>query len=294
MRLARQLCGLVFAVGGVACGGAHPQTQADLVKVQQRLDELTEAHQAQSRRIAYLKDRMDLMKDELEARAMSQRGPAIPAGLPVVQVRPLERPAPVDPDEPPPTTITQADVERLSPRRDAGPRGPVEPPANAAGAGNIGVLHMPPAPVALGAAAPLAPPRTVTMDEPPADDAVAAYKAAYKLHQRGESGRASAAFAAFVANHPGHAYADNALYWLGESRFNTAQYRGALEAFRRVLQEHPTGNKVPDALYMIGLTMNKLGRPAEGRETLARLVAMYPDTKAARRAARDISANGQM
>ena len=52
-----------------------------------------------------------------------------------------------------------------------------------------------------------------------------------------------------------------------------------------MLTTYPTGNQVPDALLMIGLTLDKLGRAAEGRETLARLRAMYPDTAAARQAA---------
>ena len=59
---------------------------------------------------------------------------------------------------------------------------------------------------------------------------------------------------------------------------------GALRTFRRVIEEFPMGNKIPDALFMFGRTLEQLGRPAEARETLARLVAMYPDTETARRA----------
>ena len=81
-----------------------------------------------------------------------------------------------------------------------------------------------------------------------------------------------------------HDYADNALFWIGQVQFDEARFGAALATFHRVITEHPTGNKVPDALLMIGLTQAKLGRGAEGRETLARLRAMYPQTEAARKA----------
>ena len=39
----------------------------------------------------------------------------------------------------------------------------------------------------------------------------------------------------------------------------------------------------------MGLTQRRMGRIAESREILARLVAMYPDTAAAKRAATEIA-----
>ncbi|MCA9711882.1 MAG: tol-pal system protein YbgF, partial [Myxococcales bacterium] len=110
------------------------------------------------------------------------------------------------------------------------------------------------------------------------------YKRAYGLYRAGQGGAAESAFTAFVERFGTHDYADNALFWIGQVQFDEARFGAALATFHRVITEHPTGNKVPDALLMIGLTQAKLGRGAEGRETLARLRAMYPQTEAARKA----------
>ncbi len=71
---------------------------------------------------------------------------------------------------------------------------------------------------------------------------------------------------------------------MGRARFDRSELAGALAAFRAVVDRYPAGNKVPDALLMIGLTLDRLGRPAEGRETLSRLVSMFPGTDAATQA----------
>ena len=86
----------------------------------------------------------------------------------------------------------------------------------------------------------------------------------------------------------------NALFLTGRCNYDRGRYADALSTFRRVLEVYPTGNQVPDALLMIGLTQTKMGRAAEGRETLSRLRAMYPDTAAARQADSALGRAGQM
>ena len=75
---------------------------------------------------------------------------------------------------------------------------------------------------------------------------------------------------------------------MGRMRYTRAEYAAALDLFRRVVTEHPTGNQVPDALLMTGLTLDRLGQPAKARETLSRLKSMYPGTDAARRAGAEL------
>jgi len=82
---------------------------------------------------------------------------------------------------------------------------------------------------------------------------------------------------------------------VGQAQFERAQFAAALQTFRSVLERFPTGNQVPDALLMIGLTLKKLGRVAEGRDTLGRLRAIYPNSAAAKRAAAEMArAQGRM
>ena len=145
-------------------------------------------------------------------------------------------------------------------------------PENAANAGNIGVARVPTASVD-------APAGTAPDPEP-----IGAYRAAWNQLKAGDVPAAISGFTRFVAQWPSHSYSDNALFLVGEARLGRAETAAALSAFRRVVDEYPSGNKVPDALYMIGVTLDRMGRATESKETLARLVAMYPETDAARRA----------
>ncbi len=273
------LCALL-----VGCGGAQQQTERQLGELGTELKLLRDAVEAQNRRMEDMRDRLQLVEDQLEAQAL-HRG-TVPQRLPVVRLAPQDDvdPGPTAEEIAGATTITQDDLYAMggsAPARG----GPVEPPPNAAHAGNIGVA---PVPGGAGVAAPPVAPA------PPVDDAIASYKAAYAAYRQGDLSAASHGFTDFVARFPKHGYTDNALYLLGDCRFQRAEYAGALEAFRAVLTQHPTGNKVPDALLMIGRTLQRLGRPAEGRETLARLVAMYPNTDAAQRAASHLGGQGRM
>ncbi len=270
-----------------ACGAGQERTEKQLDAMQRQMQSLNDAAEANQRRITKLQDRVDLLEDKLEARQLH----ALPPGLPVVRVKPPS--AAAARDEQPPIEITQDDLDRYDrrsiavddggdattdaePARRGRPRAPVPPPENAHLADNLGVVPMP------GAARKAEP---VVAEPPPGDDPIGAYKRAYALYKSGDVGAALAGFSGFLDRWPKHDYADNALYWMGECRFQRAEFAAALQLFRRVVDEHPAGNKVPDALLMVGLTQEKLGRPAEGRETLARLVALFPETEAGRRAA---------
>jgi tol-pal system protein YbgF len=279
-----RLTALVCAGGFLAaCGAGQERTEKQLDAMQRQMQSLNDAAEANQRRITRLQDRVDLLEDKLEARSLH----ALPPGLPVVRVQPPASAAPRD--EQPPIEITQDDLDRYEGRSitvDAGDdaaaapvrrrRAPVPPPENAHLADNLGVVPMP------GGAKKAEP---VAAEPPPGDDPIGAYKRAYALYKSGDVGAALAGFSGFMERWPTHDYADNALYWMGECRYQRAEFAAALQLFRRVVDEHPAGNKVPDALLMVGLTQDKLGRPAEGRETLARLVALFPETEAGRRAA---------
>lgn len=294
-----------------ACGGARQDTlEESVTELRRELRGLREAYETQNRRLEAISDRLALAEDHLEARTLHP----LPDRLPVVRLTPSAgRPAPaahapaarapaaapdddgaaepdailaeplIIPGEQPPATITQADIDRLdggagamtpddddaaAPRARRRARRPVPPPANAAFAGNIGTRPL------------AAQPDFDAVAEGP----IAAYRAAEARYRAGDLTAAIQGFDAVVETWPEHGFADNALYLVGRSRYDRAEYAAALTTFRAVLTRYPTGNQVPDALLMIGLTLEKLGRAAEGRETLARLRAIYPDTAAAREA----------
>jgi tol-pal system protein YbgF len=268
-------------VGLVGCGGAErARLQASLDDARNELRIIHTSFEAQRRKLQTIDDRLALVEDRAEAQRIHG---AVPQ-LPVVRLSPPTPQINVS-EQRGVTHITQGD---LSPRRRRLPRRPVQPPANAANAGNIGVQPLgaltdakkPPAPAAAPA--------------PPEDPAVSAYRDAKTLFERGDLVAAIPALNTFAQQYPNHAFADNALFMMARGYYDRAQYGAAVRAFRHVVEAYPTGNKVPDALLMIGRTQMKLGRPAEGRETLARLIAMFPKGDAARRAQAELGSGSRM
>ena len=92
---------------------------------------------------------------------------------------------------------------------------------------------------------------------------------------------------AFAAEHPGHPYADNALYWCGEIHYLRHEYAQALAYFERVEKAHPWGNKAPDALYRIGQIYLRRGDTARAQAYFDKVREQFPDTAAARLALRE-------
>jgi tol-pal system protein YbgF len=117
---------------------------------------------------------------------------------------------------------------------------------------------------------------------PDADDPVGLYKASYQALTRREHATAIAGFRKFLERFPGHDYADNAQYWLGEAYYDQRDYQAALGEFRRVVKRYPDGNKAPDALLKIGYCYAKLGDLDAARDVLSQVVEIYPKTEAAK------------
>ena len=273
---------LTAALMAVGCG-AQQRLEQQVADQRARLQTLTNTYEAQNQRVEALRERVELLEDELETARLA----ATPRALPVVRLSPqAQRDAASEAAQateedaeqestsvtPAGRVLTQADVDAFGGSVPSGRRGPVPPPENAANAGNIGVARVP----------------TASVDAPagsaPDPEPIGAYRAAWNQLKAGDVPAAISGFTRFVAQWPSHSYSDNALFLVGEARLGRAETAAALSAFRRVVDEYPSGNKVPDALYMVGVTLDRMGRATESKETLARLVAMYPETDAARRA----------
>jgi tol-pal system protein YbgF len=110
-----------------------------------------------------------------------------------------------------------------------------------------------------------------------------AYDAAIALVNARRYDKALDAFAAFLVRWPDHPYADNAMYWRGESYYALGDYRRASEQFEGVMARFPAGNKAPDALLKLGMARLKLGDPASAKACFDRLTELYPQSEAAKR-----------
>lgn len=72
--------------------------------------------------------------------------------------------------------------------------------------------------------------------------------------------------------------ADNAQYGIGESFFALAAFDSASAEYRRVVDAWPKGDKVPAALYKLGLSRDKLGDAAGSRAAFEDLVKRFPNS----------------
>ena len=85
------------------------------------------------------------------------------------------------------------------------------------------------------------------------------YETAFALYRGGKYADAIDRFQAFLQTHPSSEFADNALFWMGESYFKLNDFEQAAVAFDRVVKRFPNGNKVPDALYRQGVSLQEIG-----------------------------------
>jgi tol-pal system protein YbgF len=131
-------------------------------------------------------------------------------------------------------------------------------------------------------------PRRVSVRAPDTTPLVL-YKQSLDHLKGGRHADAAAGFRDFLRRYPQHDYSDNAQYWLAECYYDLKDYVTAVREFRRVVDEYPQGNKVPDALLKAGLGYLLLGNEVAGRSTLAELQKSFPTHSAATVAAARIA-----
>ena len=101
-------------------------------------------------------------------------------------------------------------------------------------------------------------------------------------------------FEEFLRRFPASELADNSQYWIGESRWAEREHEAALAAFDSVLQQHPNGDKAPDAGLKRGLCLIELNRMADGIIQLQHVKDTYPGTGASALAREKLESLGLM
>lgn len=93
------------------------------------------------------------------------------------------------------------------------------------------------------------------------------YEDAFRRYRAADYAGAIDRFQVFLQTHPSSEYADNALFWMGESYFKLNDYEQAAVAFDKVVKRFPNGNKVPDALYRQGVSLQEIGNRTKQQKT---------------------------
>ena len=100
------------------------------------------------------------------------------------------------------------------------------------------------------------------------------------VQQGGEYDEARRAFDAFIESHPDHELTDNAFYWLGETYYVVKDYASASHHFALGLQRFPDGNKAPDIMLKLGMSLFGSGRTEEACIAFEKFGELYAGASA--------------
>lgn len=103
------------------------------------------------------------------------------------------------------------------------------------------------------------------------------YDSGYRHIVAGDYAMAENTFRAFLARYPNDARAADAHYWLGESLFMRRQYQESADAFLAGYRADPNGEKAPDTLLKLGLSLDRLGARKEACSAYAEVLRSYPE-----------------
>lgn len=111
----------------------------------------------------------------------------------------------------------------------------------------------------------------------PEGSAMERYGYARSLLRKLDFAGAEAAFKEFLEEHPDDHLAGNAYYWLGETYYSSNRLEDAARAFLLGYQQFSKGNKAPDTLLKLGITLRKMGQKDEACATFLELDKKFPD-----------------
>jgi tol-pal system protein YbgF len=102
------------------------------------------------------------------------------------------------------------------------------------------------------------------------------FAVAYSDYSRGADALALSEFRQYVETYPDSELADNAEYWIGEILYAQKKYQDAADAFIRVFDISPKGDKAAIALYKRALALAEIGRRDEAVAQLNAIIKAYP------------------
>jgi tol-pal system protein YbgF len=110
----------------------------------------------------------------------------------------------------------------------------------------------------------------------PASDAQSLYEQGYgSLLQKDYAG-AETVFRHLIAGYPSDPLAGSAQYWIGETYFMRGDYKNAADAFLKGYKKYKAGEKAPDSLLRLGMSLAALGQKDAACSTFGELKAKFP------------------
>jgi len=103
-----------------------------------------------------------------------------------------------------------------------------------------------------------------------------AYQKARSFVSAGDYDKAIEALEIFLEIYKDNPLAQAALYWIAETHFAKKQYAEASKKFLHSYQNDPKGNKAPDALLKLGISMSRLDKKMEACAVFKKIKDEFP------------------
>ena len=120
---------------------------------------------------------------------------------------------------------------------------------------------------------------TVASAKPASDQAL--YLEAKQAFDAGNLEAARKGFQQLLAAYPKSPHADNSQFWIGETYYREKWYEKAILEYQKVIENFPSGNKIPAALLKQGLSFLNIGETSNARLIFKELVAKHPGSNEA-------------
>ncbi len=160
-------------------------------------------------------------------------------------------------------------------QQSSAPSQTTQPSVQTAEDGTLGDLRMQNGKVVGGAVNPKSPP----LPETPPDYGLTPqeqYDEAFGLLRQADYDGAEKSFKNFIDKNPKDKLLDNAKYWYAETLYVRAKFDEAAVAFGDAWQQNPQGNKAPDSLLKLGMSLAATNKTKDACTALGELVAKYP------------------
>ena len=108
------------------------------------------------------------------------------------------------------------------------------------------------------------------------------YRTAKQAFDQGDSDTARKKFQELIERYPKSERADNAQFWIGEIYYREKWFEKSILEYQKVIENYPTGNKVPASLLKQGLAFFNLGDKANSRLILQELIKKHPQSNEAK------------
>lgn len=103
------------------------------------------------------------------------------------------------------------------------------------------------------------------------------YDQAFGLLRQANYEEAEKAFKDFIDNNPKDKLLDNAKYWHAETLYVRGKFAEAASGFADAFQQNQQGNKAPDSLLKLAMSLSALNKPADACTALTQLKTKYPN-----------------